>query len=101
MPRLRLKLAEKFEMLQLALPSFIYGVMWSIATAAWFVSSQKLSQSVSFPLSTRLPGIIASLWGVLYFKEIRVSRVHFTCNNFRAQRTSSNCPSRSQWRWSE
>jgi hypothetical protein len=64
--------------------------MWAVATFAWFVSSTKLTQAITFPIMTRvsivclllphclsvqLPGTIASLWGVFYFKEVRVGTV--------------------------
>jgi hypothetical protein len=42
--------------------------------AAWFIANQKLSQAVSYPIVTTLPGIIATLWGVLLFGEIRGQR---------------------------
>lgn len=53
------------------LPGFISGIMWAIAQTAWFMANQRLSQAVSYPIVTTLPGIIATLWGVLVFREIR------------------------------
>ncbi|XP_038056855.1 transmembrane protein 144-like isoform X2 [Patiria miniata] len=53
------------------IPSVVSGVMWGIAQSGWFIANFNLSESVSFPIITTGPGIIASLWGVLLFGEIR------------------------------
>lgn len=47
----------------LSLPAFIYGILWSVGMFSWFVSSEKLSQAVSFPISTRV--------GCLYKREAK------------------------------
>ena len=65
----------------------MYGVLWSVGMFSWFVSNGKLSQAIAFPISTRvrmharrersttqLPGIVASVWGVFYFKEVTGAR---------------------------
>lgn len=55
------------------LPAIASGVMWGIATACWFIANKVLSEPVSFPIVTTIPGAIASLfWGVLIFHEIKV-----------------------------
>ena len=57
------------------LPAFASGLLWAIAMVAWFVANQKLtSLSVTFPIITSTPGLVASLWGVLVFGEIRGKR---------------------------
>lgn len=48
------------------------GAMWAIADIGWFVANQYLSEAVSFPIVTTGPGIIASLWGVIVFREVKV-----------------------------
>ncbi|XP_077135521.1 transmembrane protein 144 isoform X1 [Ranitomeya variabilis] len=53
------------------LPGFISGILWAIATCSWFLANNYLSAVVSFPIITAGPGLIAALWGVLAFKEIR------------------------------
>ncbi|PVD34609.1 hypothetical protein C0Q70_05885 [Pomacea canaliculata] len=54
------------------LPAIASGVMWGIATACWFIANKVLSEPVSFPIVTTIPGAIASLfWGVLIFHEIK------------------------------
>lgn len=58
----------------LVLPSFLAGLLWATAQTSFFIANQHLSQAISFPIITGLPGCVASLWSVLYFKEIRGSR---------------------------
>nr|XP_026696612.1 transmembrane protein 144 isoform X1 [Ciona intestinalis]XP_026696613.1 transmembrane protein 144 isoform X2 [Ciona intestinalis] len=53
------------------LPGLISGGMWAIADIGWFAANQYLSEAVSFPIITTGPGIIASLWGIFVFKEVR------------------------------
>ncbi|PAV88101.1 hypothetical protein WR25_09111 [Diploscapter pachys] len=49
-------------------PSLTTGTMWAVAQSSWFVANDNLSQAVSFPIITGLPGCIAALWSVVYFK---------------------------------
>lgn len=56
------------------LPAFASGALWAVAMVAWFVANQNLSMTVTFPIITSTPGLVASLWGVLAFKEIRGKR---------------------------
>ncbi|KJH52448.1 hypothetical protein DICVIV_01293 [Dictyocaulus viviparus] len=51
-------------------PSLMAGCMWGIAQSSWFVANDNLSQSVTFPIITMLPGVGAALWSVFYFREI-------------------------------
>ena len=55
------------------LPGFISGLMWGVATSSWFVANKVLSESVAFPIVTTGPGVIASILGVVVFREIQVS----------------------------
>ncbi|KAK2190561.1 hypothetical protein NP493_76g05027 [Ridgeia piscesae] len=55
------------------LPAMLSGVMWGIGQAAWFIANAALSEPVSFPIITTVPGIIGALWGI-YFREIRGKR---------------------------
>jgi len=54
------------------LPGFVSGTMWGIATSGWFVANKVLSEAVAFPIVSTGPGVVASLLGVLVFKEIKV-----------------------------
>lgn len=53
------------------LPGFVSGLMWGVATCCWFLANTYLSAVVSFPIITTGPGLIAAMWGVLVFKEIK------------------------------
>jgi glucose uptake protein GlcU len=53
------------------LPGFISGCMWAVAQTAWFVANQVLSESISFPIITSGPCIVAALIGILIYKEIQ------------------------------
>jgi len=56
---------------KVVLPGLISGFLWAIADISWFVANQKLQMVVSFPLVSAGPGLVASVWGILLFKEIR------------------------------
>ncbi|KAM9026884.1 transmembrane protein 144 isoform 1-T2 [Ara ararauna] len=56
---------------QAILPGFVSGVLWAIANCCWFIANHYLSAVVSFPIITAGPGLVASMWGVLVFKEIK------------------------------
>ncbi len=56
------------------LPAFASGGLWAVAMCAWFVANEHLSMTVTFPIITSTPGLVASLWGVLVFKEIKGKR---------------------------
>ena len=53
------------------LPGFVSGLMWAVAQTSWFVANENLGFVVSFPLISTGPGLVASLWGVFLYKEIR------------------------------
>ncbi|XP_060566093.1 transmembrane protein 144-like isoform X1 [Ruditapes philippinarum] len=53
------------------LPGFVSGLMWGVATSSWFVANKVLSESVAFPIVTTGPGVIASILGVVVFREIQ------------------------------
>ncbi|GMT00163.1 hypothetical protein PENTCL1PPCAC_22337 [Pristionchus entomophagus] len=59
---------------QIALPGYISGLFWGIAQSSFFVANDNLSQTVTFPIITMLPGCIASAWSILYFREITGQR---------------------------
>lgn len=70
-------------------PSLLAGLMWSIAQISWwvverilsiqietfrFVANDSLSQAITFPINAMVPGVIATLWSVFFFKEIKGRR---------------------------
>lgn len=56
---------------ELILPAFLSGALWAIADISWFIANQNLTQTISFPIITTGPGLVASLWGVFVFHEIK------------------------------
>ena len=47
------------------------GTLWAIAQSGWFVANINLVQPISFPIITTGPAVVANLWAIFYFKEIR------------------------------
>ena len=45
--------------------------MWGIANVCFFFAVNALNQAVSFPISNSGPPIVASLWGIFLYKEIK------------------------------
>lgn len=56
---------------EIALPSFLSGSVWSFAQMAWFVANTNLSLVISFPIISTAPGVVASLVGIVLYKEIQ------------------------------
>ncbi|CAJ0590371.1 unnamed protein product [Cylicocyclus nassatus] len=65
---------EAYVHTEIVLPSFLSGLSWAIAQSSFFIAVQHLSQAISFPIVTALPSCIASVWGIVYFKEIKGRR---------------------------
>ncbi|VDM45387.1 unnamed protein product [Toxocara canis] len=59
---------------RISLPALCAGTIWVIAQTSFFIANENLSQTVSFPIITMLPGCIASVWSIFVFKEIRGTR---------------------------
>lgn len=59
---------------QAILPGFVCGAMWAVAQISWFFANDSLSLVISFPIISTGPGIVASLWGIFAFGEIRGTR---------------------------
>eukprot|EP00457_Paulinella_chromatophora_P009194 gb/GEZN01009251.1/.p1 GENE.gb/GEZN01009251.1/~~gb/GEZN01009251.1/.p1 ORF type:complete len:365 (+),score=40.57 gb/GEZN01009251.1/:79-1173(+) len=58
----------------LAFPAFISGLMWGIGCVGWFVANGALKFVVAFPIITTGPGLISTLIGILFFREIEGRR---------------------------
>jgi len=52
-------------------PGFLSGLMWGMADVCWFIANSALAFVVAFPIITVLPSVVATIWGVVVFKEIR------------------------------
>jgi glucose uptake protein GlcU len=59
---------------EIALPSFASGILWGTAQAFFFAASNVLSSAVTYPIASMVPGVVASIWSVLYFREISGKR---------------------------
>lgn len=56
---------------QLVLPGLASGIMWGLANICYFNANNVLSQAIIFPISNSGPPIVANLWGVFLYKEIK------------------------------
>uniref|UniRef100_A0AC35G234 Transmembrane protein 144 n=1 Tax=Panagrolaimus sp. PS1159 TaxID=55785 RepID=A0AC35G234_9BILA len=56
------------------LPGLFSGLLWAVAQLSWFVANDALSQAITFPIISMVPGVIASIWSIFYFKEIQGRR---------------------------
>ncbi|CAD5209032.1 unnamed protein product [Bursaphelenchus okinawaensis] len=56
---------------QLVGPSVLYGLLWTLGMSLFIISNRIVSQTVSFPIATRLPAIIGALIDVFIFKTIK------------------------------
>jgi hypothetical protein len=52
------------------LPATLSGLMWGVATVAWFYANGQLGFSIAFPIITSGPGFLGSLYGIFLFNEI-------------------------------
>uniref|UniRef100_A0A1I8I332 Transmembrane protein 144 n=1 Tax=Macrostomum lignano TaxID=282301 RepID=A0A1I8I332_9PLAT len=59
---------------RIILPAIVSGMMWGVAGASWFLANQVLSESISYPIISSAPAIVAALWSVCVFREIRGAR---------------------------
>ena len=58
------------EAMAMVWPAFLCGVGWGVAQVAAFVGNTQLGMSVSYPVVCLGPGLVASLWSLLYFREL-------------------------------
>lgn len=56
------------------MPALVSGAMWGIANSSFFLANNALSQAVTFPIVSSGPSAIASLWGIILYKEIKGRR---------------------------
>nr|VZI36787.1 unnamed protein product [Spirometra erinaceieuropaei] len=52
------------------LPALVSGVLWAAAQSAWFVANAALGEPITFPIVTTVPALIATICGLIFFKEI-------------------------------
>jgi len=56
---------------KIILPGLSSGIMWGCANICFFLATNALTQAISYPISTTGPSIVASIWGIFLYKEIR------------------------------
>lgn len=56
------------------LPALLSGLLWGCAQAAWFVANAALGEPIAFPIITTIPALLATLCGLIFFKEIKGKR---------------------------
>ncbi|EPB76472.1 hypothetical protein ANCCEY_04456 [Ancylostoma ceylanicum] len=53
-----------------AVPSMLGGAMLAVAMTAFVIAIDTLDQAIAYPICAMTPGLITSLWSILYFREI-------------------------------
>jgi hypothetical protein len=51
-------------------PGFVSGIIWACAQIGWFFANNALSPLISFPITTTAPGLIGTMWGIVFFNEV-------------------------------
>nr|CAD2171365.1 unnamed protein product [Meloidogyne enterolobii] len=59
---------------KIILPSLLSGAIWGCGMMCLFLSNDLLTQTVSYPILITIPGCVASIWSIFYFKEIPLNR---------------------------
>jgi len=59
---------------ELFIPGWLSGLAWGIAQSFWFIANDNLGLTTAYPIITTGPGIVASLWGVCLFGEVKGKR---------------------------
>ena len=62
--------------------ALVAGVLWAIAQTGWFLANSELGQPVAFPIITTGPAVVANLWAIFYFKEIRVRNLLLSLSDY-------------------
>ncbi|VDD79574.1 unnamed protein product [Mesocestoides corti] len=60
-------------------PALLSGALWGTAQSAWFVANAALGEPVTFPIITTCPALIATICGMVFFKEITVGNLNSAC----------------------
>ncbi|VUZ56825.1 unnamed protein product [Hymenolepis diminuta] len=55
-------------------PALVSGALWGTAQSAWFVANAALGEPVTFPIITTCPALIATICGMIFFREISGKR---------------------------
>uniref|UniRef100_A0A0N4ZCH4 Transmembrane protein 144 n=1 Tax=Parastrongyloides trichosuri TaxID=131310 RepID=A0A0N4ZCH4_PARTI len=56
---------------KIMISSICSGIIWLVSMCCMLYAIEKLSQTITYPIMSITPGLIAMLWSLFYFKEIR------------------------------
>uniref|UniRef100_A0A914PSN6 Uncharacterized protein n=1 Tax=Panagrolaimus davidi TaxID=227884 RepID=A0A914PSN6_9BILA len=59
---------------KVTIPALVSGLLWAIGQALLINSTSILSASITYPISAMLPGCVAAIWSILYFREIETGK---------------------------
>ncbi|KAL6738135.1 hypothetical protein Aduo_011715 [Ancylostoma duodenale] len=59
---------------ELTMPSLTSGMIYAVATYCFFLANQHLDQTIAYPILSKAPGVVVSLWAVFLFNEIKGCR---------------------------
>ncbi|EUB55892.1 Transmembrane protein [Echinococcus granulosus] len=59
---------------QAILPSILSGILFGLAQSSWFIANVALGEPITFPIVSTCPALIATLVGVVVFREIKGKR---------------------------
>ncbi|KIH51670.1 hypothetical protein ANCDUO_18240 [Ancylostoma duodenale] len=62
---------------ELTMPSLTSGMIYAVATYCFFLANQHLDQTIAYPILSKAPGVVVSLWAVFLFNEIKA---HLSAN---------------------
>ncbi|WKX92159.1 hypothetical protein Q1695_010300 [Nippostrongylus brasiliensis] len=57
-----------------ALPSLSAGALFGLGMASFVVAIDHLNASIAYPICAMAPGLVVSMWSILYFREITGKR---------------------------
>ncbi|KAF1759468.1 hypothetical protein GCK72_015935 [Caenorhabditis remanei] len=56
---------------ELTTPSIVSGILYGVGMLSFFTACQNLDQVIAYPILSKAPGIVVSLWAIFLFKEIQ------------------------------
>lgn len=59
------------------------GAMLAVAMSAFVIAIDTLDQAIAYPICAMAPGLVTTLWSILYFREITVRLKRFFEANLR------------------
>ncbi|KAK6042009.1 hypothetical protein COOONC_20487 [Cooperia oncophora] len=53
-----------------ALPSMLAGAIFALAMTSFVIAIDQLNAAIAYPICAMAPGLVVSMWSILYFHEI-------------------------------